>query len=185
MFIKKPLKKTLHPLILCKSSLDILWWKEYLAICDYHLGTAEIVPSIKIHDMKKYTVLWKCCFECSHCRVCLLSERKTEWKQKNLLKCLDLNLACCLYFFRVLLLFSKPLGTWSLLWMQSMPTTTPEKWCWSWFVSFRVLMKKWRRLCWRLVWASTLRRSLKITIIISVIARKIHLLCLDLNLTVV
>ena len=53
MFIKKPLKKTLHPLILCKSSLDILWWKEYLAICDYHLGTAEIVPCIKIHDMNK------------------------------------------------------------------------------------------------------------------------------------
>ena len=47
------MKETLHPLILCKSSLDILWWKEYLAICDYHLGTAEIVPCIKIHDMNK------------------------------------------------------------------------------------------------------------------------------------
>lgn len=54
---KKPLKKTLHPLILCKSSLDVLWWKEYLAICDYHLGAAEIVPSIKIRNMNKYTVL--------------------------------------------------------------------------------------------------------------------------------
>lgn len=57
MFIKKPLKKTLHPLIFCKSSLDVLWWKEYLAICDYHLGAAEIVPFIKIGNMNKYTVL--------------------------------------------------------------------------------------------------------------------------------
>ena len=52
-------------------------------------------------------------------------------------------------FFRVWLPFWRLLDTLFHSWMQSMPTTIPEKWCWSWFVSFRALTKKWKRLCWR------------------------------------
>ena len=52
-------------------------------------------------------------------------------------------------FFRVWLPFWRLLDTLFHSWMQSMPTTIPEKWCWSWFVSFRALTKKWKRLYWR------------------------------------
>ena len=34
--------------------------------------------------------------------------------------------------------------------MPSTLTTTLVRWCWSWSENFRVLMRRWRRLCWRL-----------------------------------
>ena len=61
--------------------------------------------------------------------------------------CIWYWLVCC----RVWLPSWRPLVTSSLSWTPSTPTTTLVKSCWSSFESSSLLMRKWRKLCWRQV----------------------------------